>query len=92
MQAQIVFDFVQNETELGESEREALERITALVEKYSEPWLCRFGPEELQTILTGIGFSQTTHFSDADAMKRYFGQRTDGLHLDISTQMMSAIV
>ena len=90
--SQLVFDFVQNDTELGDTEREAYEKITALVEKYSEPWLCRFGPVELQKTLKDIGFSQTCHFSHELATARYFANRQDGLHLDISTQMMSAIV
>ena len=90
--SQLVFDFVQSEVELGGDEREAYDRITNLVQKYGEPWLCRFGPSELQNILREIGFSQAIHFSDKMAMERYFGGRRDGLHLDMTTQMMSAIV
>jgi methyltransferase (TIGR00027 family) len=90
--SQLVFDFVMSDSELGDTEREAMKRITELVEKYGEPWLCRFGPTELEHTLEETGFSKTLHFSHALATRRYFKERTDGLCLDFTTQMMSAIV
>ncbi len=90
--SQLVFDFVMGDAELNEKERSAMKKITTFVEKYGEPWLCRFGPTELQETLHNIGFATTFHFSHALATHRYFENRTDGIHLDFTTQMMSAIV
>ena len=90
--SQLVFDFVMSDSELNETEREAMKRITAFVEKYGEPWISQFGPKELQKMLRDIGFSKTTYFSHELATRRYFSDRADGLYLDFSTQMMSAIV
>lgn len=89
---QIVFDFVMGDAELNDIERKAMKTITEFVEKYGEPWLCRFGPTELQQTLHEVGFSETFYFSHALATQRYFDGREDGLHLDFTTQMMSAIV
>jgi len=90
--SQIVFDFVMGDAELNDIEREAMKTITEFVERYGEPWLCRFGPTELQQTLHDVGFSETFYFSHALATQRYFDGRDDGLHLDFTTQMMSAIV
>lgn len=90
--SQIVFDFVMADEELNETERKAMASITQFVQKVGEPWLCRFGPTELQQVLRDIGFSRTEHFSHAKATQRYFAGRPDGLYLDFTTQMMSAIV
>jgi len=90
--SQIVFDFVLDESELNETERNAMKSITEYVKRYGEPWLCQFGPTELQQTLRKIGFSKTFHFSHALATRRYFEGRSDGLHLDFTTQIMSAIV
>jgi methyltransferase (TIGR00027 family) len=90
--SQLVFDFVMSDSEIGETERQAMKTITALVEKYGEPWLCRFGPTKLQQTLHDIGFGKTFYFSHELATRRYFEGRSDGLCLDFTTQMMSAIV
>lgn len=90
--SQLVFDFVMSDSEINDTERDAMKNITELVEKYGEPWLCRFGPAELEQTLHEIGFDRTVHFSHAQATEKYFEGRTDGLHLDFTTQMMSAIV
>ncbi len=90
--SQIVFDFVMDDAELNETERQAMRSITAFVQRFGEPWLCRFGPADLQQTLRGLGFSHTGHFSHALATRRYFEGRDDGLYLDFTTQMMSAIV
>jgi methyltransferase (TIGR00027 family) len=90
--SQLVFDFVMSDSEIGETEREAMKKIITLVEKYGEPWLCRFGPTDLQQTLHDIGFGKTFYFSHELATRRYFEGRSDGLCLDFTTQMMSAIV
>lgn len=91
-QSQIVFDFVMADDELNNTERQAMKSITAFVQRFGEPWLCRFGPAELQQTLRDLGFSRTEHFSHALATRRYFEGRSDGLYLDFTTQMMSATV
>jgi len=90
--SQIVFDFIMDDSALNETERNAMKKITVFVEKFGEPWICRFGPEELQQVLRDIGFGKTFYFSHELATRRYFEDRTDGLFLDFTTQMMSAIV
>ncbi len=90
--SQIVLDFIMDNSELNETERNAMMKITAFVEKYGEPWLCQFGPTDLQQTLHDIGFGTTFHFSHERATHRYFANRPDGLHLDFTTQMMSAII
>jgi methyltransferase (TIGR00027 family) len=90
--SQIVFDFVMSDAELNDAERKAIKTITEFVQRFGEPWRCRFGPKELQQTLREIGFSRTAHLSHALATRRYFEGRSDGLHLDFTTQMMSATV
>ena len=90
--SQLVFDFVMDESELNETERNAMKVITTFVQRYGEPWLCRFGPTDLQQTLRDTGFSKTFYFSHGLATRRYFDGREDGLFLDFTTQMMSAIV
>jgi methyltransferase (TIGR00027 family) len=90
--SQIVFDFVMGDAELGEAERKAIKTITEFVQRFGEPWRSRFGPAELQQLLRDVGFNRTEHLSHEQATTRYFAGRSDGLHLDFTTQMMSAIV
>ncbi len=91
-QSQLVFDFVMDDSELNDTERKAMRSITEYVKRHGEPWLCQFGPTDLQQTLRDIGFSKTVYFSHALATRRYFEGRPDGLFLDFTTQMMSAIV
>jgi methyltransferase (TIGR00027 family) len=90
--SQLVFDFVMDDSELNETERKAMRSMTEYVKRHGEPWLCQFGPADLQQTLRDIGFSKTCYFSHALATRRYFEGRADGLFLDFTTQMMSAIV
>jgi methyltransferase (TIGR00027 family) len=90
--SQLVFDFVMDDSELSEVEREGIKTILAFVEQFGEPWLCRLGPTELQQTLRDAGFGKTVYFSQELANQKYFKDRDDGLLLDFTTQMMSAIV
>lgn len=90
--SQLVFDFMLADSVLGDRERQALARITAFLEKYREPLLCRFEPQLLQDLLYSVGFSGTEHLNWVDAMDRYFKGRADGMYLDPTTQIMSAVV
>lgn len=90
--SQLVFDFMLADSVLGDRELRALAKITAFLEKYREPLLCRFEPQLLQDLLHSVGFSGTEHLNWADAMDRYFKGRADGMHLDPTTQIMSAVV
>jgi len=90
--SQLVFDFVMDDSELSETEREGIKKILTFVEQFGEPWLCRLGPTDLQQMLHAAGFNKTFYFSQELANQRYFKDRTDGLRLDFTTQMMSAIV
>ena len=90
--SQLIFDFMLADSVLGEKERKALAKITAFLEKYREPLICRFEPLELQDTLYRIGFDQAFHLTWEAAMARYFENRPDGMYLDPTTQIMSAIV
>lgn len=90
--SQLVFDFVMDDSELNDTERKAMKSITEYVKLRGEPWLCRFGPTDLQQTLRDMGFRKTLYFNHALATRRYFAGRSDGLFLDFTTQMMSAIV
>jgi methyltransferase (TIGR00027 family) len=90
--SQLIFDFMLADSVLGEKERKALAKITAFLEKYREPLICRFEPWELQDTLYRIGFDQAFHLTWDGAMARYFENRPDGMYLDPTTQIMSAIV
>ena len=90
--SQLVFDFMLADSVLGDRERQALARITAFLEKYREPLMCRFEPQLLRDLLHTVGFTTTEHLNWADAMDRYFKGRADGMYLDPTTQIMSAVV
>jgi methyltransferase (TIGR00027 family) len=90
--SQLVLDFVLDDASLDETQREGIRRITAFVEKQSEPWLTRFGPAELVDVLRDAGFSDVTWFSHELATERYLKDRSDGLMLAVAIQMMSACV
>lgn len=90
--SQIIFDFMLADSVLGEKERRAIAKITAYLEKNREPLICRFEPHDLEDVLFRIGFNETFHLTWEAAMERYFEDRADGMFLDPTTQMMSAIV
>jgi O-methyltransferase involved in polyketide biosynthesis len=90
--SQLVLDFVVSDAVLTRSEREAVEKITAFVKTRGEPWLSRFSPDELETLLRDVGFGEVDYFSRERATATYLKDRTDGLSLDPAIQLMSAVV
>ena len=90
--SQLVFDFIIGDAELNKTERAAMKAIVEFVKEYREPWISLFEPMELQKMLNDSGFDKTFHFNHDLATKKYLEGRADGLYLDFSTQMMSAIV
>jgi len=90
--SQLVFDFVLDDASLDETNRAAVQKISAFVKTQGEPWLTRFAPAELEHTLRDLGFSEANCFSHALATERYLQDRSDELALNIAIQMMGAIV
>jgi O-methyltransferase involved in polyketide biosynthesis len=57
-----------------------------------EPWLSRFHPEELPSLLRRLGFSTVTIFSPEQACERYLKGRFDGLTGRRGEQLARAIL
>jgi O-methyltransferase involved in polyketide biosynthesis len=57
-----------------------------------EPVLSQFTPEQLETKLRQIGFSEVIHFDPDDVHERYFKGRTDGLSADRFSRLIRGIV
>ena len=90
--SQVVLDFMLDDASLDEDKRESVRKASQYVASIGEPWLTRHSPEELETGLHDIGFSQVTYFSNELANQRYLKDRSDGLSLNPLIQMMSATV
>jgi len=90
--SQLIFDFVVDDSVLDEAGRADVATISVYAEKCKEPWLSRYGPEDLQNILRRVGFTDVYYFSHQLATDRYLIDRSDGLAIHPAIQMMSAIV
>ena len=57
-----------------------------------EPFVNRFDPDDLGTLLHDMGFSDVCHFSPELAQARYFADRDDDLSAPEAEQLMRASV
>ncbi len=64
----------------------------SFAESQGEPWLTRSAPRDMQEQLRGIGFNTVEYVSRDEATARYLADRGDGLVLDASIQLMSAVI
>lgn len=88
----LAFDFVVSDADLDAAEREAVARIMSFAESQGEPWLTRSTPRDMQEQLRGTGFNTVEYVSRDEATARYLADRGDGLVLDASIQLMSAVI
>ncbi len=88
----LAFDFVVSDADLDAAEREAVARIMSFAESQGEPWLTRSAPRDMQEQLRGTGFNTVEYVSRDEATARYLADRGDGLVLDASIQLMSAVI
>lgn len=71
--AHIVFDYNEPITNYAEPERESLRARERAVAALNEPYLSRFNPEDIDTILTHAGFSSVLDRDRYD-LAAYFGK------------------
>lgn len=78
--SEIVLEHIESDwTSLDAVARKAMEEAAARAASGGEPWLSRFSPEAMSSLLRKSGFSEIRHFSIEDATQRYFRGRSDGL-------------
>ena len=90
--SQIVFDYLLDETLLDEKSRASVSSARRQTDTHGEPLRTRFVPRDLQAELQKIGFRKVARLTSQDATQLYLSGRRDGLSLDASLQLMSAIV
>jgi len=91
--SRIVFTFTLPPSAIDDSDvRERIESIMARTAELGEPIISLFEPSELQEWLLALGFSDVFHLSPEQAQERYFANRSDGLFVPSSSQIMCAYV
>jgi methyltransferase (TIGR00027 family) len=90
--SEIVFNYWVASEALASSEAETSRLFLTQVAEMGEPVLSQFTPEQLETKLRRIGFSEVVHFGPDDGHERYFKGRTDGLSADRFSRLIRAIV
>jgi methyltransferase (TIGR00027 family) len=90
--SEIVFEIIVPDDLMPNNEATVFAAAASGAAQRDEPWLTRLRPTELQSKLTGLGFSQVTHLSPDSANERYFRERRDALAAWSGVQMMRAIV
>jgi methyltransferase (TIGR00027 family) len=59
--------------------RDKMGATESAAEVMGEPWLTHFSPEELDTMLCGMGYSEINFLEPDEIQQRYIGDRQDGL-------------
>ncbi len=75
----VVFDFAVDPALLSAGQRQALDALSARVERYGEPLQLFFDPGKLQDELKTLGFHRTEFLQGKELNARYFKDRKDGL-------------
>jgi methyltransferase (TIGR00027 family) len=86
---EIVYTFAQPRGEVGDGSSAALAEHAASV---GEPWLSYFVPDALERKLNAFGFSNVYFLTPAEAERRYFAGRPDGLVAPARVSIGGAIV
>jgi methyltransferase (TIGR00027 family) len=89
---EIVFSFAASDAVLPADDVALVKAFVAQNAAIGEPWLLRFGPEQLVAKLSRMGFSKVFHLAPEEANRRYFQNRRDGLNAALLEQMMRARV
>ncbi|GAB5453567.1 MAG: class I SAM-dependent methyltransferase [Halioglobus sp.] len=77
--SEIVFDYLVPAALVPESERAAMRRLKRFTDRRGEPLIGEFNPSEIEPLLESAGFELIENLDQAEQVKRYFSQRTDGL-------------
>lgn len=88
----IVFSFIIPQNAISGMESEAVELAAQRSAEVGEPWLSRFDIAEFAFKLGAMGFSTISHLTPAEAGKRYFTNRHDGLKERHGEQLMTVRV
>jgi O-methyltransferase involved in polyketide biosynthesis len=88
----ITLDFHLPNDDLTGLDLETAQFASQRAAQLGEPWRTRFRPEELQTHLHDLGFSNMSHLTPAEAATRYLSGRQDGLRAPEWAQVISATV
>jgi methyltransferase (TIGR00027 family) len=77
----IAFDWCVEPSMLSDTERMAVEALAARVAAAGEPFRLFFRPEDLDASLRAAGFDSIETLGRDEINARYFGDRSDGLHV-----------
>lgn len=88
----IVFSFIATDDVLNEDDRAMVVDIEGPVAVEGEPWISRYNPIQLKTLLCDMGFSDVFHLAPETAQEQYFGTRTDRLEAPRVEQLIRATV
>ena len=88
---QLVFDFFVDDSVLDDKGRADVATISVYAEKHQEPFLSRYSPENLESILKKSGFNEVIYLSYESATDLYLRDRKDSLSLHPAIQMMNAM-
>ena len=86
----LCFDYHVLDTALGDMDRLALEILRSRAAALGEPWVSKFDPARLETLLLDLGFRSTESVSGDELNERYFAQRSDGLRTGGVTRILCA--
>ena len=88
----IVFSFIATDDVLNDEDRAMVRNIEGPVAVEGEPWISRYHPEQLMSLLFEMGFSTVYHLTPEIAHSRYFGPRNDRLAAPRVEQLIGATV
>jgi methyltransferase (TIGR00027 family) len=86
----IVLDYAVPLSALGERERANHEALAARVAAQGEPWITYLDPADLARELRQLGFTHVEDLGPAEANKRYFKDRSDGLRVGGAARLVKA--
>jgi methyltransferase (TIGR00027 family) len=88
----IVLSFIPPGSILSEEDRKHIETFEKPAAARGEPFVSRFEPEDLQSLIRGMGFSDVYHLTPSAAQELYFLLRDDGLRAPELEQLIKATV
>lgn len=88
----ITFSFTLPPSRLGDAALASRERSMAVMAALGEPWRTFLEPKTVPGRLLALGFGAAAVLTPAQANRRYFGDRADGLRVPASSHMADAVV
>lgn len=89
--SEVVFSFSVPDERLGDAERVRRRRTMAAMAAAGEPWITFYDPDVLADRLTGERFAAAEVLRPAEANRRYFGGRRDGLAIADAHIMLARV-